>query len=68
MPVLGSMTVKLPIDIHILTNLSATGRENAQRGEWTCWLCNKRSKDVDHFAEWPCIDERVLTLIVGEDS
>ena len=62
----GQVTVKLPVNKHLLIKLSSSG-VSGPGTLWQCFLCDKKADYADRFDQLPCIPERIITIKVGED-
>ena len=57
----GEITIKLPENRHLMTNLSAV-LVGGVGGQWQCILCDKKADTTDELANRTCPSPRVYTI------
>ena len=62
----GQATIKLPLNEHMLLNLTSSGVAGAGT-HWQCILCDQKAFDANDFIHLRCIKERIITITVGEN-
>ena len=63
----GQATIKLPLNEHMLLHLSSSGVAGPGT-YWQCLLCDQKAFCANDFLKLRCIEERIITIKVGEDS